>query len=1804
MKTGRGGPFRKQGKQEPSSQQSGTDAATLDGLLARARAHHKAGQLGDAEKLYREILQAVPEHPDALNLLGVIASQVGQTTLALELIDRAIAARPGFMEAYFSRGNALYAVERYQQAVESFDKVIQLSPQYAEAHNNRGGALHALERYEAALESFDKALLIRPDYADASHNRGNALHDFTQQQAALYPPVKTESSGRDVVFYCGPTDEVWNPETARTKGIGGSEEAVIWLSRLLEERGWNVTVYGNCGAAGKEYDGVWWKPYWMWNHRDRQDVTVIWRYPQLLKHEINSAKVVLDLHDTLPEKELTAERVERVYRIFVKSRFHRSLYPSIADEKFAVVPNGIDAKLFEGNGNRDPMLLINTSSADRSMEAFVDCFAEIKQQVPGAKAQWAYGWGVWDAEPTVRAQRQEWKAKMQARMGALGIEELGRISHGEIAALYQKANIFAYPTEHAEIDCISLSKAMAAGAIPITTDFAALGEKAGHGGVFLHSKKTKDDWIQPGQFHFEITDPEQKAQFVREAVKLLRKPATEQEREPMRAWARATFDWNTIADAWEEVLKVEKPAGPGAAAVVDLLERGSGHHRAGQLAEAEALYREVLQISPEHADALHLLGLIAYQVGEAGSALDLIDRAIAARADFAEAYFSRGNALFALERYQAAVESFDKTIQLNPHYAEAHNNRGGALQALERYEEAVESYDRAVGLKPDYVEARRNHSNALLSWKQQQAGASLPTKTESSGRDLVFYCAPTDEVWNPQTAQEKGIGGSEEAVIWLSRLLRKRGWKVTVYCNCGAEERNYDGVWWKPCWMWNSRDRQDVTVIWRHPQLTQYEINSEKVILDLHDAFPEGELTAERLQRIYKIFVKSAFHRSLYPHISDEKFVIVPNGIDARLFDEEGNRDPMLLINTSSADRSMEAFLDCFEEVKKEVPGVKAHWAYGWGVWDSDFSLKTQRTEWKARMQGRMQGLGVEELGRISHAEIAALYRKASIFAYPSEYAEIDCISLSKAMAAGAIPITTDFAAMGEKAGHGGVFLHSKKTKDDWLRPDQFHFGITDPEQKAEFVREAVKLLRNPASEEERKSMREWARSTFDWDAIADRWQEVLESRPPEPVRVEDLLEKARAHHAAGQLAEAEAVYRQILKTSSDHSVTLNLLGAIAYQAGKYEVAVGLIERAIEGNPGNAEAYFNRGNALYALERYAEAVESYRQAIELSPRHAEAHNNRGSALYALGQYREALESYGKAVDLKPDYADAHSNRGFALHGLGEYRAAVESYDQAIRLQPEAEAYYLGRGNALHAGQQYLAALESYDKAIELNPLNAEAHNNRGSALHALEQYEEALASYDKAIELRADYADAQGNRENTQRALQQYVFFRPDYEYEQERKVFAAAAREVRRIAEIGDKAQMKAELDALPLAMRSHPAVSSLRNLNFVKAESSGKDLVFYCSPPNETWNPETARTKGVGGSEEAVIWLSRLLHERGWKVTVYGNCGVEEKEYDGVLWKPYWMWNWRDKQDVTVLWRYPQHAKYEINSDAVVVDLHDVVFESELPPERLKRIDKIFVKSRFHRSLYPAVADEKFVIIPNGIDAKLFEGGGERDPRLLINTSSGDRSMEAFLDCFAEIKQQVPDAKAQWAYGWGVWDFSNQASAEKMEWKQQIQARMQALGVEDRGRLSHGEVAELYREGNVFAYPSEMAEIDCISLSKAMAAGAIPITTDFGALGEKRGHGGVFIHSKKTKDDWIEPGQFHFEMTDPEQKERFVEEAVRLLKNPPSEQEREPMREWARSTFDWNAIADAWNEALGALQRSANRSANRTTSRPGRNP
>jgi predicted O-linked N-acetylglucosamine transferase (SPINDLY family) len=115
----------------------------------------------------------------------MIACQVENYPMALELTDKAILFKPDFAQAYDTRGSALHGLQQYHTALGSFDRAILLKPDSAEAYNNRGNPLLQLEQYQTALDSYDKAILLKPNYAEAYRNRGNALLGLQRYHAAV-----------------------------------------------------------------------------------------------------------------------------------------------------------------------------------------------------------------------------------------------------------------------------------------------------------------------------------------------------------------------------------------------------------------------------------------------------------------------------------------------------------------------------------------------------------------------------------------------------------------------------------------------------------------------------------------------------------------------------------------------------------------------------------------------------------------------------------------------------------------------------------------------------------------------------------------------------------------------------------------------------------------------------------------------------------------------------------------------------------------------------------------------------------------------------------------------------------------------------------------------------------------------------------------------------------------------------------------------------------------------------------------------------------------------------------------------------------------------------------------------------------------------------------------------------------------------------------------------------------------------------------------------------------------------------------
>lgn len=331
----------------------------------------------------------------------------------------------------------------------------------------------------------------------------------------------------------------------------------------------------------------------------------------------------------------------------------------------------------------------------------------------------------------------------------------------------------------------------------------------------------------------------------------------------------------------------------------------------------------------------------------------------------------------------------------------------------------------------------------------------------------------------------------------------------------------------------------------------------------------------------------------------------------------------------------------------------------------------------------------------------------------------------------------------------------------------------------------------------------------------------------------------------------------------------------------------------------------------------------------------------------------------------------------------------------------------------------------------------------------------------------------------------------------------------------IKDKVYLKKYLDGLPEEVKEHPEICVFRNENFVKETSSGKDLVYYCGFTQKVWNPEIAMKDGVGGSEEAVVNLSKELAKKGWNVTVYNNCG-HGGVFEGVTYKPFWSYNYRDKQDVTIFWRHPKPVDYvDERAGKVFIDMHDVLSDSEFTEERLKKITKVIVKTNAHRVLFPSIPDEKVTVIPNGISQELFEEKREKNQYLILNTSSADRHLDATLDVFEELIKRQPDKpwKLAWYYGWGTYDTVHAGDKEMMAWKEKQVARYEKLRKEGRFEggvmLGHKEIAEKYLEAGIFLYPTQFYEVHCISAVKAQLAGCKVICSNFAALNETVKHG-----------------------------------------------------------------------------------------------
>ena len=284
------------------------------------------------------------------------------------------------------------------------------------------------------------------------------------------------------------------------------------------------------------------------------------------------------------------------------------------------------------------------------------------------------------------------------------------------------------------------------------------------------------------------------------------------------------------------------------------------------------------------------------------------------------------------------------------------------------------------------------------------------------------------------------------------------------------------------------------------------------------------------------------------------------------------------------------------------------------------------------------------------------------------------------------------------------------------------------------------------------------------------------------------VLERGVSAHRAGDLQEAERIYRSILQAHPHHPDANHNLGVLAVSLSKVDAAIPLFKKAVEANPkveqfwlsyigaltklnkvdeasallSQAKSHGVAGEKLKQLEgqlsnspkaigslkealdnllrlhnegKFQDAVNLGEQLIKQFPNDPNIPNILGQAHFHLNQLEEAIGYYNSTIQLIPNHAETHYRLGVALDKAGRCNDAIKSFNAAIELQPNYPEAFNGLGISHYQKGNYEEAIVNYNKAVELKPYYAGAFINLAAAYIKSNYHEKAIRKYKAALKI-------------------------------------------------------------------------------------------------------------------------------------------------------------------------------------------------------------------------------------------------------------------------------------------------------------------------------------------------------------------------------------------------------------------------------------------------------------------------------------
>lgn len=834
----------------------------------------------------------------------------------------------------------------------------------------------------------------------------------------------------------------------------------------------------------------------------------------------------------------------------------------------------------------------------------------------------------------------------------------------------------------------------------------------------------------------------------------------------------------------------------------DSLKIAWEHHQAGRLLEAENLYRQIIEVLPESANVLCLLGIAARQQGKIAEAIDFYEQAIAQNPDFVEAHLNKANVLLDVGEYQRAIASYEQVIKIQPNSALAYNNLGWIKQQLGEIDAAILYYQTALQLAPNLYETAHNLAHLFKEKKQFNEAIACYLNALQINPKLTYSLMGLGTVWQQQ-------GKLAEAFNCYQQAVKLEPNNPEAHNNVGAfyyKQGNAKAA--------IPHYRQALNL---KPDFVDAINNLGHALVDLgefQEAFSchsralelQPDNATAHLELGLTLLLFGDFQRGFAeyewrwrtPQLSPRQFKQpVWDGSDLQgktilLHVEQGFGDSIQFIRYAPILRSRGAkvIVACYRELMRlfaTVPGIEYLSVSLEGLPEFDVHAPLMSLP-------RSVGTTLETIP----ANVPYLYPPAECkFALSSDAKlkvglvwagspqrrkdnQRSC-SLSDFIRFLDVPGIAFYSLQKNLSQSDRTLLNQHLVPD--LTPHLNDFADTASAiSQLDLVISVDTAVAHLAGALGKPV---WVLLSFapDWRWLLDRednpWYPTARLfRQSQPESWQELFEEVQAALSLFAIANTASYSEDCAHDQLDFvslamtanntpdldSVALKMTGASVVKESK-QIFVMASEGLAEGSAAKQShgietsiAIGTAGENLVVLEdllRQAEqlmetgdkeeAIALYEQIISLEPNCVQARINFGFLKQEKGELEAAIPHYREALAIDPNIPQTAYNLAKIFEEQGQVEEAIAHYEQALVAQPDFVPALINLAVALQEKGELLRAIELYRRALEIHPHSWEAYNNLATVLQEQGNLEDALEYYHKALELLPDFVEAINN---------------------------------------------------------------------------------------------------------------------------------------------------------------------------------------------------------------------------------------------------------------------------------------------------------------------------------------------------------------------------------------------------------------------------------------------------------------------------